>query len=104
MIPLILIGACAATAWAGPAYPLKIGPTGRYLVDQDNKPFLIAGESPQAMTVNISEQDAELFFSNRQSHGFNTAWVNLLCAKYTGGRPDGSTFDGIRPVTRDLDF
>lgn len=80
-----------------PAYPLKIGPTGRYLVDQHGTPFLIAGESPQAMTVNCSLADADLFFSNRHAHGFNTAWVNLLCAKYTGGRPDGSTFDGIRP-------
>ena len=92
------------TAIASPAYPLKIGPTGRYLVDQKGVPFLIAGESPQAMTVNISEDDADLFFANRQSHGFNTAWVNLICAKYTGGRDDGSTTDGIRPFQNGWDF
>jgi hypothetical protein len=90
---------CSSTSQAAdpPAYPLKIGPTGRYLIDQLNAPFLIAGESPQAMMVNCSEADAELFFANRESHGFNAAWVNLICAKYTGGRPDGTTFDGIRP-------
>src|SRR5690348_6444215 len=95
----LLIGAALTGAIApvplyaskGPAYPLKIGPTGRYLVDQRGKPFLIAGESPQAMMVNISEQDAELFFANRRSHGFNAAWINLICAKYTGGREDSST-------------
>ena len=26
-------------------------------------------------------------------------WVNLLCATYTGGRADGSTYDGIVPFT-----
>jgi hypothetical protein len=93
--------AAEAASPTAPAYPLKAGPTGRYLVDQKGTPFLIAGESPQAMMVNCSEQDAELFFANRRSHGFNAAWVNLLCAKYTGGRPDGSTFDGLRPFQGD---
>src|SRR5690348_15114389 len=101
---LIVFFGCACEALAGPAYPVKIGPTGRYLVDQKDKPFLIAGESPQAMMVNVSEKDAELFFVNRQSHGFNTAWINLICAKYTGGREDGSTFDGIKPFKSGRDF
>src|SRR5262245_18632145 len=80
-----------------PAYPVKKGPTGRYLVDQNGIPFLIAGESPQAMIGNLSESEAELFFANRKSHGFNTVWINLLCATYTACRPDGSTFDSILP-------
>src|SRR5262249_44186403 len=90
---------------AAPAvFPPKVGPTGRYLVDQKGMPFLIAGESPQAMMVNVSEADAELFFRNRRSHGFNTAWINLICAKYTGGRADGSTIDGLKPFGGDFDF
>ncbi len=84
------------------AYPVKVGPTGRYLVDQNGVPFLMAGESPQAMIGNISEADAELFFANRRALGFNTVIVDLLCAAYTGCRPDtalGVTFDGIPPFT-----
>ena len=78
---------------AAPVYPVKKGSTGRYLVDQNGVPFLIAGESPQAMIGNLSEADAELFFANRLSHGFNTVWINLLCATYTGCRgADGSTW------------
>jgi hypothetical protein len=84
---------------AAPVYPVKKGPTGRYLVDQHDVPFLIAGESPQAMIGNVSEADAELFFANRQAHGFNTVWINLLCASYTACRPDGSTFDGVLPFS-----
>ncbi len=82
---------------AAPAYPVKVGPTGRYLVDQNGVPFLIVGDSPQAMIGRLSEAEAEQFFANRQSHGFNTVWINLLCASYIGCNPDGSTFDGIAP-------
>ena len=51
-----------------PAYPLKKSANGRYLVDQNGLPFLIAGESPQALMVNRSESEAELFVTNRLSH------------------------------------
>ena len=34
-------------------------------------------------------------------HGFNAAWVNLLCGPYTFGRSDASTFDKIQPFTTD---
>jgi hypothetical protein len=47
--------------------------------------------------VNLTEKDAELFFANRVSHDFNAVWINLLCRKGTGGRPDGSTHDGLVP-------
>ena len=89
----------ATSIIAAPAYPVQVGPTGRYLVDQNGVPFLIAGESPQAMIGDLSDVEAELFFANRQAHGFNTVWINLLCASYTGCRDDGSTFDGIPPFT-----
>src|SRR5262245_8031264 len=80
-------------------YPLKVSANGRYLVDQNNTPFLITGDSPQALMVNLSEAEADSFFADRQAAGFNLVWINLLCASYTGGRPDGSTYDGIVPFT-----
>jgi hypothetical protein len=87
----------AATA-KGPG-PLHVDPTGRYLVDQDGTPFLITGDSPQALIGNLSESDAALFFSTRRAQGFNTVWINLLCNNYTGCREDGETWDGIAPFT-----
>jgi hypothetical protein len=95
-----------AVAWlapslapAAPVYPLKKSANGRYLVDQSNAPCLLLGESPQALMVNLTTNEAALFFTNRSAHGFNTVWVNLLCATYTGGRADASTIDGILPFT-----
>ena len=91
-------------AAANTAYPLKVGPTGRYLVDQQGVPFLITGDSPQALMVNLSEAEADSYFADRQAAGFNAVWINLLCATYTGGRPDGSTYDGIVPSRRPAIF
>jgi hypothetical protein len=84
-------------------YPLQVGPSNRYLVDSSGKPFLITGDSPQALFVNVSQSDAASYLSDRQKRGFNAIWVNLLCATFTGGREDGSTFDGVFPFTQYLD-
>src|SRR5262245_20146459 len=92
----------ASTGAAGPVYPVKKSANGRYLVDQNNVPYLLTGDSPQALMVNISEAEADMFFADRSAHAFNSAWINLLCATYTGGRPDASTIDGIRPFTATL--
>jgi hypothetical protein len=93
-----------ARAPPGPAFPLKRAAAGRYLVDQKGAPFLLAGESPQALMVNLSEADAALFFANRRAHGFNAVWINLLCRTGTGGRADGTTYDGLRPFKTPDDF
>ena len=82
-----------------PAYPLKKGANGRYLVDSKEAPFLLTGDAPQALMVKLTEADAELYFSNRVAHGFNAVWINLLCRPGTGGRKDGATYDGILPFS-----
>ena len=101
-LPTASLGIAANTRLPRPVYPLKIGPTRRYLVDQRNVPFMIVGDSPQALTVNLSVADAEKYLANRSAAGFNSAWVNLLCIICTslaGGRDDGTTYDGIPPFT-----
>jgi len=99
---LLLTFAVASQVTAAPMYPLAKSTNGRYLVDQNNVPYLITGDSPQALIVNLSEADAEVFLANRATNGFNTMWINLLCNDYTGGRADGSTFDGILPFSNVL--
>ena len=85
-------------------YPLKVSNNRRYLVDQRGVPFLIVGDSPQAMIGNLSVKDATFYIANRKAAGFNALWVNLLCAKYTRCREDGTTFDGIKPFTKPGDL
>jgi hypothetical protein len=92
----------ASSSQAAPAYPLKKSANNRYLVDQNNIPFLMVGDSPQALIVNLTESEASSFFADRAALGFNTMWINLLCATYTGGRADASTIDNINPFTANI--
>ena len=60
----------------------------------------LVGDSPQALIANLSETQADPFPSpTGQAAGFNSVWINLLCNDYTGGRPDGTTYDRIGPFT-----
>lgn len=102
VLAVLLAASTTRAALAGPVYPLHASADGRYLLDQANVPFLLTGESPQAMVVNVGDSDTDLFFADRASHGFNTAWINLLCTTYTGGRVDASLLDGTRPFTANM--
>src|SRR4051812_10577065 len=100
MTAVLLLGILVPVSPAGsPAYPLKRSASGRYLVDQSNVPVLIVGDSPQALMVNLTTNEAAMYFSDRHTFGFNSVWINLLCSTYTGGRADASTRDGIVPFT-----
>jgi hypothetical protein len=82
-----------------PVYPLKASANNRYLVDQNNVPFMIVGDSPQSLIGRMSKSDAAFYMANRQRYGINTLWVNLLCNNATACNADGTTFDGIPPFT-----
>jgi hypothetical protein len=95
-------GKALARASAAPqrfVYPLKVAKSRRYLVDQRGAPFMIVGDSPQSMIGNLSLSEAASYIANRKAAGFNSLLVDVLCAKYTGCREDGTTADGIRPFT-----
>lgn len=113
----ILIAALSVSTWAqGPAgstnspeasqsaYPLRVSNNHRYLVDQKGTPFLIVGDTPQGLMGNVSEDEAERYFADREAHGFNTLnWVNAECAGTQQGWDAYSrTVDGIRPFTEFL--
>jgi uncharacterized protein DUF4038/collagenase-like protein with putative collagen-binding domain len=107
----LLAGAAFTQTASGPAnsshaaglaaYPLKVSPNGRYLVDQNNVPFLIVGDVPQSLVTKVPTTDAEQYFANREARGFNALWINVLTAGpyYHNSPDDGSTYDGIRPFT-----
>lgn len=63
---------------SGYVYPFRVSANGRYLVDQNNTPFLIMGDNPHAVVGMASV--AEAYFADRQTHGFNAVWMNMLVA------------------------
>jgi Protein of unknown function (DUF4038)/Putative collagen-binding domain of a collagenase len=82
-----------------PTFPLKASANNRYLVDQNNVPFLIVGDAPQTLIANLSPGEAAAYMVNRRSYGINTLWINLLCNYSDGCNKEATTFDGIAPFT-----
>jgi hypothetical protein len=81
-----------------PVYPLKASTNNRYLVDQNNTPFLMVGDSPQQLITNLSQKEAAAFVANRQKYGINALWINLLCISTDPScNRDAKSLDGIVP-------
>jgi hypothetical protein len=76
------------------AFPLRVSANQRYLVDQNNVPFFIAGDSPQNIFLALSEAEADWFMANRQAVGINTLWINVITLFV-----NATTYDGIPPFT-----
>jgi hypothetical protein len=83
----------------GYTYPLKVAPTGKYLVDQTNAPFLIVGDSAWPLICNLTTTQAATYFINRQARGFNSVLMSVLCYTDAFGNSKATTYDGIAPFT-----
>jgi hypothetical protein len=93
----------AGGSMAGPVtLPLVVSPDKRYLMGTNGAPFMVAGDSPQCLSANLSTANYDAYFAARAAQGFNASWVNLICTTYTGGRTDATTYDGIAPFTSKL--
>ncbi len=106
LVPVVGVARLAATppqasGKSSAAYPVKVSANRRYLVDQNNTPFLIVGDTPQGLMGRLSEAQADTYFADRQAHGFNTAgWIDVACAGHDyPGNTAAATPDGIRPFT-----
>jgi len=85
---------------ANPAYPLRVSANKRYLVDQNNVPFLYHGDTPWSLIVGLTEEETEQYLENRRRKGFNSLIVNLIEHKFKG--PNNRYSEG--PFTTPGDF
>jgi len=100
---IVLLGLFLAGTACGTNYPLKVSSTNpRILVDQDNVPFLMVGDSPQSPWAHLSPAEDAAYLANRARHGMNTLWIDVLTSPYVGGRSDSTLYDGAKPFTRML--
>src|SRR5215470_8482117 len=54
-----------------PSYAVRTSASNRYLVDQNNTPFMIVGDSPHTLIGKMSKSDAQFYMANRQQYGIN---------------------------------
>lgn len=84
------------------AWPLKVSGDGRYLVDQNEQPFLLVGDSPWSLIVEPPAAQAERYLDDRKAKGFTALLVNLLEHKFATQPP--KLRDGTPPFTTPGDF
>ena len=82
-------------------YPLKVSGNHRYLVDQNNKPFMIVGDLGQTYVATSNYRDVRTYFATRAQQGFNSVAFFALCNKkvFATCRADAASFDGMKPFT-----
>ncbi|OAI45604.1 hypothetical protein AYO44_12740, partial [Planctomycetaceae bacterium SCGC AG-212-F19] len=81
---------------------LHVSSNGRFLVDANNQPFYMVGDSPWEMSTNITEAEASTFIQQRASQGFNTLIMQAVNNVYTGAaeaHPPADT-SGDLPFTK----
>jgi Protein of unknown function (DUF4038)/Putative collagen-binding domain of a collagenase/Immunoglobulin domain len=94
-------------AVAGPAYPLKELPGQHYLVDQNNVPVFIQGDSPWTLAMLLTTADQDYYISNRWVQGFNAIILDMH--PNAGGNGSGEVVNdpinvyGAQPFTNTID-
>jgi len=68
-------------------YPLKVSKNQRYLVDQNNVPYLLQGDAAWSLIVALTKEEVEQYLENRHEKGFNTILVNLIEHKFCKNPP-----------------
>jgi hypothetical protein len=63
---------------AGHRFPLKVGPGGRHLVDQDGVPFLVVGDGAWSLIAQLTDEEIDRYLDKRRDYGFNALIVNLI--------------------------
>jgi len=80
------------------AYRLRVEPTHRYLVDQRGRPFMIVGDSPQSLIVNLSPEEAKLFIANPLLGQCRLREIHGRACRGQHRRPDQAVQQARRPL------
>ncbi|HEV2520844.1 MAG TPA: DUF4038 domain-containing protein [Candidatus Acidoferrales bacterium] len=80
--------------------PIKASSNNRYLVDQNNVPWLMVGDSGHNAICNLATSNWPSYLQDRQSQGFNTVYIFAMnavssCAHGAAGQAQ----DGTAPFT-----
>jgi hypothetical protein len=78
-----LICLIVCRSFAGPVYPLKELAGQHYLVDQNNNPFFIQGDSPWTLAKQLTTADQDYYLSNRWAQGYNAIILDI-CPHWSG--------------------
>jgi len=91
----------ASLGKASAIYPLKVGASKRYLVDQTNTPVLLSVDAGWSLIcggyANLKAADADNYLKTRAAYGFNVVIVNLIEHQFCSNPPANAY--GVKPFT-----
>jgi Protein of unknown function (DUF4038)/Putative collagen-binding domain of a collagenase len=68
-------------------FPVAVGPTGRYLVDQGGRPVLIQGDAAWSLIAATTKEGVQTYLDDCAAKGFNAIIVNVLEAYFAPDPP-----------------
>lgn len=69
------------------SFPLRADATKRYLLDSDDRPFLLNGDTAWSLIAQLTLEGADKYLADRQARGFNAILVNLIEHKFSAHPP-----------------
>ncbi|MBV9945487.1 MAG: DUF4038 domain-containing protein [Myxococcales bacterium] len=84
------------------AFPLRLSPDRRYVVDWKGEPFLVQGDAAWSLIAKLTDEDAETYLEDRRRRRFDAVLVSLIEHKFTS-RPPANAY-GQAPFARPGDF
>jgi len=98
----LLVTATVKGQSRGAVTQLSVSANHRYLVDQNQVPYLLQGEAAWSLIVAVNDADVEPYLRNRRDKGFNTAIVELIEHRFCKKPPLNEA--GEAPFTVPGDF
>ncbi|MBD2704294.1 DUF4038 domain-containing protein [Spirosoma sp. BT702] len=100
----IVLVTVKAAAQTNVSFPLRLSDNKRYLVDSNNKPFLIKEFSAWGLIQALSENDEAAFLDSLKQKGFNTVLTSVVsnAPSQMGGNPP--YWLGVSPFNVKWDF
>jgi hypothetical protein len=107
IVGLAFAGGARALDASTYAYPLRVSPNRRYLVDQNGRPFRIHGDAAWDLSTKVSLAELRSYLDNRQAKEFNTILVlTFTSVDYAAGNIDPAPrckgAGGVLPFLKDV--
>jgi len=103
LLPLLALLLLAAVPGFGATrFPVKLSADRSYLVDQDDQPFFINGDTAWSLIAQLSEADAASYLADRAAKGYNLVAAELIEHTFATNAP--ANLAGQAPFTRAGDF
>lgn len=85
-------------------FPLSVHPSGRYLVDASGRPFLMHGDTPWMIALQLTTEQIDTYMAARREQGFKAILFNAIEHEFTSQTPAYRNVYGYDPFTSNTDW